>query len=270
MPDVTLPDGRVWRVARLFQPGAVNAKLKKNEQCVMLGLSMTPHRVPGLGNVCPHASKGCAELCLNMSGRSLIVGAQQDTILSGRLARRILFARHREVFFEMWDRELRAAVHKGKRLGLPVVCRPNVLSDIDWAYRFPEVIEDHPDVRMYGYTKDPDAMSRFLNGAYAPHYFLCFSRSETNEHQAIRFLQRGGTCAVVFNLKYSSSGHKEPMPPTWHGFPVLDGDLSDRRDLDPPGHVIGLRAKGKARVGRGLASGFVVAVDAETYTSANI
>jgi hypothetical protein len=52
--------------------------------------------------------------------------------------------------------------------------------------------------------------------------------------------------AVVFRNK---------LPEAWKGFPVVSGDESDLRFLDPKGHVVGLIAKGKAKQDR---SGFVV------------
>ena len=48
--------------------------------------------------------------------------------------------------------------------------------------------------------------------------------------------------AVVFD-----AGPGEELPPTYLGLPVIDGDASDLRFLDPPGVIVGLRAKGKAR-----------------------
>ena len=46
----------------------------------------------------------------------------------------------------------------------------------------------------------------------------------------------------------------EPLPATWRGIRVVDGDESDLRFLDDPCVIVGLRAKGKAK---GDASGFV-------------
>jgi hypothetical protein len=48
------------------------------------------------------------------------------------------------------------------------------------------------------------------------------------------------------------------LPPIWKGFPVIDGDVSDLRFLDPRGTVVGLKAKGAARKDT---SGFVVEND---------
>jgi hypothetical protein len=45
------------------------------------------------------------------------------------------------------------------------------------------------------------------------------------------------------------------LPSTWLGFPVIDGDRHDARFLDPAGVIVGLRAKGLARVDT---SGFTI------------
>jgi hypothetical protein len=48
--------------------------------------------------------------------------------------------------------------------------------------------------------------------------------------------------ATVFGLKKN-----EPMPETYMGLPVFNGDESDLRFLDPEGVIVGLYAKGKAK-----------------------
>lgn len=52
-------------------------------------------------------------------------------------------------------------------------------------------------------------------------------------------------------------------PTRYLGFPVVDGDETDLRFLDPPGVVVGLSAKGTAKLED---SGFVV--DTRTYRRA--
>lgn len=37
------------------------------------------------------------------------------------------------------------------------------------------------------------------------------------------------------------------LPETWLGYPVMDGDDSDLRFLDPKGHIVGLKSKGQAK-----------------------
>jgi hypothetical protein len=121
----------------------------------------------------------------------------------------------------------------------------------------PEIIQSFPNITFYGYTKIPSAMERFVTGQYPDNYHLTFSRSESNEETALGFLARGANVAVVFDTKYSQSG-KQPLPLWWKGFPVIDGDLTDLRFLDPCGAVIGLRAKGLARRAENQVNGFVV------------
>jgi hypothetical protein len=47
----------------------------------------------------------------------------------------------------------------------------------------------------------------------------------------------------------------DKLPETYLGKPVIDGDVSDLRFLDPKGVIVGLKAKGKAKKD---SSGFVV------------
>ena len=48
--------------------------------------------------------------------------------------------------------------------------------------------------------------------------------------------------ATVFGIKKT-----EPMPESYNGRPVFNGDESDLRFLDPKNVVVGLYAKGKAK-----------------------
>jgi hypothetical protein len=45
------------------------------------------------------------------------------------------------------------------------------------------------------------------------------------------------------------------VPATYMGLPVIDGDETDLRFLDPKGVIVGLKAKGKAKKDT---SGFVI------------
>jgi len=59
---------------------------------------------------------------------------------------------------------------------------------------------------------------------------------------ALMTLRRGRNVAVVFDVKKG-----DPLPQSFYGFKVTDGDLSDLRFLDEPGTVTEVRAKGKAK-----------------------
>ena len=51
---------------------------------------------------------------------------------------------------------------------------------------------------------------------------------------------------------------KQPLPGTWEGFEVIDGNSTDDRTQDPPGTVIGLTLKARTIAARRAAieSGF--------------
>jgi len=62
----------------------------------------------------------------------------------------------------------------------------------------------------------------------------------------------GKNVAVVFSTKKG-----QPLPETWQGKQVVDGDIDDLRFLDPKGCIVGLRAKSRATKD---STGFVVQV----------
>jgi len=112
------------------------------------------------------------------------------------------------------------------------------------------LLERFPKVRFVDYTK---IASRLDN---APRNLsLTFSRAENNDAECLAALARGHNVAVVFG---------NGLPDTWHGYPVINGDLHDLRQLDPKGCVVGLSPKGSRA--KGDTSGFVL----RDYTPAAI
>ena len=92
-------------------------------------------------------------------------------------------------------------------------------------------------------------------GALPANYHLTFSYAgPENLEAAIAMLDRGISVAVVFDTPRGKD-----LPGSWGAARVIDGDKHDLRFLDPPGVVVGLRAKGRARNDD---SGFVVKVAA--------
>ena len=71
-------------------------------------------------------------------------------------------------------------------------------------------------------------------------YHLTFSASERTT-DLVAAAGHYGTVAVVFSTRRGA-----PLPATWDGLAVSDGDVSDSRWKDSAG-IIGLRAKGLAR-----------------------
>lgn len=231
-------------VRHLLGNGDTNTKLAKND-VITYGLSLAPYNQSGIGNTCPHASSGCASACLNDSGR----GAVFPLIQLSRIARTVVFYHARKWFIDKLDSELERAVRLAD--GADIAVRLNVFSDIKWELIAPQLFERFPNVHFYDYSKDARRA-----GALRPNYWVTFSRSETNEAQAIHQLNTGVNVSVVFGGK---------LPTRWHGFTVIDGDKTDLRYLDPRGfergYVIGLSLKFANNATResALQSGFAVA-----------
>jgi hypothetical protein len=110
------------------------------------------------------------------------------------------------------------------------------------------------DLRFYEYTKKWEQHRRFTLDAVEKEHaarFACvhvLSRHEnTKEWEILDACQRGYTVAVVFSTKAG-----QPLPTTYLGLPVVDGDLHDDRTVDPVGCIVGLRAKGAMRKGNAM------------------
>jgi len=182
-------------------------------------------------NVCASASPGCIRGCLNTAGRASIFPA----ILKARVRKtRELFA-DKEAFIQQLAKDIRSLERRAERQGLTACVRVNGTSDLPWlALRMARMF---PSTTFYDYSKNPRVWERRL-----PNYHITFSLSENNLSAALETLAHGANVAVVFDTRKG-----QPLPATWHGYRVVDGDISDLRFLDEAGVVVGLRAKGKAK-----------------------
>ena len=202
---------------------------------------LAPLGIAKRGTVCPHASAGCAKACLYSAGRGAF-----NSVQKARIARTQFWTDSPEQHSEQLRSEIASLVSSALRQGMQPAVRLNGTSDIDWGQRLPSVLSENPAVRFYDYTKSYSRMLAFLEGRFPSNYSLTFSRSESNEADCVSVLKGGGSVAVVF---------RNELPETWKGFPVIKGDETDLRFLDPKGVVVGLIAKGKAKKD---VSGFVV------------
>jgi hypothetical protein len=190
------------------------------------------------------ATPGCRASCLNTAGRGAFSSVQ-----TGRARKRHWFRTDRPGFVRALAADIRRLIRQAKRRGLTPVVRLNGTSDVVWERVAPELFIQFPTVQFYDYTKIARRLAP--DWAHPANYALTFSRSECNDTDALRILSNGrGTVAVVFATRKG-----QPLPTTWQGAPVIDGDLSDLRILDPPGVIVGLRAKGRAKADT---TGFVV------------
>ena len=112
-------------------------------------------------------------------------------------------------------------------------------------------------VQLYDYTKNLGRAKR-VNTLWSPGlWHVTYSVSErSNLLDVDNLLRDGGNAAVVFAARKG-----EPLPKTWRGHEVVDGDAHDLRFLDGPGKVAGLRFKAArapaAMMQQGIEGGFV-------------
>lgn len=221
------------RVSKLLGLGDTNPKTAKNT-VPTLGLSLYPWKGIGFGNVCPFA-RTCIKSCLAHQGQGPV-----PAVAGSRVAKTVLWYLARDWFLSKLHRELskfRRKYPPGETVGV----RLNMFSDIPWeAYG---VIDAHPGIQFYDYTKDP---SRW--GAVRPNYWVTYSFDGTDESlgHALEILRAGGNVSAVFYLETDDAvcgkaAHRQPLPEEFHGVPVIDGGETDWRPDDPRGVWIGLR-----------------------------
>jgi hypothetical protein len=148
----------------------------------------------------------------------------------------MMFFEDRDKFMGMLVDDIEAAIKKSKRNGMTPCFRLNLTSDLMWEKY--GVIEMFGDQIFYDYTKHFSRMLRFINGGFPTNYHLTFSRSECNDGDVARVLAAGGNVAAVFG---------STLPERWMGKPVISGDETDLRFLDPSKVIVGLTTKGKAK-----------------------
>lgn len=200
--------------------------------------------------LCPMAATAqCEKACLFTAGR----GAMSNVMLS-RLRKTLFFNQYRGLFMLQLVKEIAALRTKAKRHGFKLVVRPNGTSDIRWE-NIPvngaeSIMALFPDIQFYDYTK-------LANRKNVPaNYDLTFSYSGVPAYQSqvAKAIASRERIAVVFRNRaivdtMLANGE------SFMGLPIVDGDDSDIRHLDPKGAIVALYAKGKARNDQ---SGFVV------------
>jgi hypothetical protein len=237
--------------------GSVNssAKIKKGEK---IGLDtfvvyLAPALLSGF-NVCPKATKECITGCLNTSGR--VIMDTLNRILNARIARTKLFYSDRDAFVIKVAKEIQSAYDKAKRKDARFAVRLNGTSDLSPAiFRLgrQSILDIFPNVQFYDYTK---VLNRIELTKKYPNYDLTFSYSGHNWDECLKALNQGIRVAVVFNTKKG-----QPLPATYKGFPVIDGDVTDYRPDDAKSVIVGLRFKrirDKQAMAEVLNSDFVV------------
>jgi len=215
-------------------------------------LYLAPANQAGRGNVCPMAKEaGCEKACLYTAGRGAMSNVQQ-----ARINKTIRFFDDRENFIKDLVYSVAMVAAQAEATDTTPLIRLNGTSDILWekvpvirkGEEYANIFDAFPSVQFYDYTKIPNRKNIPEN------YDLTFSYSGVEGYEkhikkakANKALKR---IAVVFS-------HKERIPKTFNGLPVVDGDDSDIRHKDGVNVITALYAKGKAKKDT---SGFVVHV----------
>lgn len=190
--------------------------------------------------LCPFSLKaGCLHSCLSTAGRGAMNNVQK-----GRKRKTDYFGTDLGEFMAELVDDIRALIRKAIREGMTPVVRLNGTSDVLWekipltvdGVKYPNIMSVFPDVQFMDYTK---VVARFKRPLPA-NYDLTFSYSGTEEFAPYvrQARKHGARIAVVFG---------DVIPETFMGMPVVDGDKSDLRFLDPQGCVVALHAKGRAK-----------------------
>lgn len=217
----------------LLTPPTSNLKLGKEGSVLNYGLSLSPERVSGVVNLCPHSTPGCRGLCINVSGNGYYPKIQSSRILKTQF-----LVDHPSEFLTLLSDEIGSAKALADKADVKLAVRLNVFSDVPWEKAVPWLFTTHSDVVFYDYTKDASRLDDVLPDNYS----LTISASERMKDSEIAVhLKQKRNVAIVADLI------DKKVPDLWNDYPVINGDLTDYRPNDELGSVVFLKPKGRAR-----------------------
>jgi hypothetical protein len=209
-------------------------------------LHLAPASLSGY-NTCPKATTGCKSACLNTAGRGGMFkkGETTNTIQKARIRKTKMFFEDRISFMNLLVKDIELAIKQSIKKDLVPVFRLNGTSDLSFekyevlrnGQSYTNIFNAFPEVIFYDYTK---VLGRKISSI--ANYSLTFSAADGNDADVYRAISEGYNVATVFGVNKT-----EPLPETYFGREVINGDESDLRFLDPKGVVVGLYAKGKAK-----------------------
>jgi hypothetical protein len=190
----------------------------------------------------------CDVACLYKAGRGAM-----NSVQTARINKTIWFFTEQNSFMQQLVVDIAKIIKKAKKKGLQPLVRLNGTSDIRWetvgftdtdGIEYVNIFAAFPDVTFYDYTK-------IANRTELPsNYDVTFSYS------GVEGFQPFVTKALLNNMRMAVVFRKEQdIPATFMGIRVVSGDKSDVRHLDDDGVIVGLYAKGKAKLDT---TGFVV------------
>lgn len=202
-------------------------------------LYLAPAQEAGGRTLCPFSTAGCRAVCLYTAGR----GAMK-TVQDARIRKTREFLADPKKFVGLIKEDIELLIEQARKKNMTPAVRLNGTTDILWEKY--GLMEQFPSLIFYDYTKWPSILRKTLPRNY--HLTFSFSEAKHAEKWSWEWATRGVNTAVVF-----AGG----LPSKWLRKPVIDGDLSDLRFLDPKGVIVGLKTKGKARGVVDAGTGFV-------------
>jgi len=191
-------------------------------------------------NTCAMASIAqCEEVCLYSAGRGAF-----NSVQTGRINKTIWFFEERETFMHQLCKNIQTLINKAKRLNLTPLIRLNGTSDIKWenvsftinGKYYDNIMSAFPDVAFYDYTKIANRDNLPSN------YDLTFSYSGVLQYQKYVNIARANNMRIAVVFRSVSI-----IPNTFMGLPVIGGDNSDIRHVEPKNTIVALYAKGAAK-----------------------
>lgn len=250
---------------KLRKANKIDLTLPDGSGIEMTGLTLAPAYQHGKWTTCPN-SESCKKTCLGKTsgGWFRYGGGRAGLEMYKGPKVRYLKTTHAlisnpEAFAIRLNDEINVAKYKAEQNGNLLGVRLNVLSDIHPRV-FKTLIEAHPDVQFYDYTKnntEPIASNHHLTysstGVTQPAGYNGLQETvnnpHSNWHQMRRRLNSGHNVAMVFS-------HKDAIPTHVHDeetgkiYHVISGDDHDFRPIDGrhesgDGYIIGLTNKAK-------------------------
>lgn len=221
--------------------GSVNSssKIMKTDKVLDIDtyvMYLAPSNLSG-HNVCAMATAECIKGCLNTSGRAKM-DKSYTAMMNARINKTKFFFDQRENFNSILFHEIGLAANRTAKKGKEFAVRLNGTSDLNpilFKKDGQNILQAFPNVQFYDYTK---ILNRIELAKKHPNYDLTFSFTGYNWNDCAIALQNNVRVAVIFNVKAG-----QPLPDSYMGYRVVDGDKYDYRPLDSKDVIVGLRWK---------------------------
>ena len=251
-------DAVMWQAALILNGNrkilsGSQTKLDKAKGAVNRGLTLASatEATPWLHDrftACAGSTSTCVAVCV---GSRTGQGRLQSSAIA-RIGRTLALSVDPQTFLRRLDAEIERANKAARNKGIVLAVRANVASD--HPHLAGRLAAQHPTVAFYDYTAISAAM-RLQDNVRRVYSHKNAERLPLT----IRHLEAGRGVACVFPI---SSRSGDPLPATWRGFPVIDGDVDDLWFMRAPssgGFVVGLKVKGNnAQIDAAKKGGFTV------------